>query len=78
LGSINAEHADVDISLNSKVWDQLRKKTRKNSIVEYLDYQIPVIQLKGPKGVTVGVANFFLGKSIGIDEDNTFQLKFLF
>jgi len=23
------------------------------------------------------VANFFLGQSIGIDENNTFQLKFL-
>jgi len=28
----------------------LSKKTRKNAIVEYLDYQIPVTQLKGPKG----------------------------
>jgi len=26
----------------------------------------------------VGVANFFLGRSIGINENNTFQLKFLF
>jgi len=25
-------------------------KTRKNAIVEYLVYQIPVTQLKGPKG----------------------------
>jgi len=25
------------------------KKTRKNAIVEYLDYQIPVTQLMGPK-----------------------------
>jgi len=25
-------------------------KTRKNAIVEYLDYQIPLTQLKGPKG----------------------------
>jgi len=25
----------------------------------------------------VGVANFFLGQSIGIDENNTFQLKYL-
>jgi len=25
------------------------RKTRKNAIVEYLDYQIPVTQLKGPK-----------------------------
>jgi len=24
--------------------------TRKNAIVDYLDYQIPVTQLKGPKG----------------------------
>jgi len=28
-------------------------------------------------GVKVGVANF-LGQSIGIDEKNTFQLKFVF
>jgi len=26
------------------------QKTRKNAIVEYPDYQIPVTQLKGPKG----------------------------
>jgi len=26
-------------------------------------------------GPFVGVANFFLGQSIGIDETNTFQLK---
>jgi len=26
----------------------------------------------------VGVANFFLGQLIGIDENSTFQLKFLF
>jgi len=25
-------------------------KTRKNALIEYLDYQIPVTQLKGPKG----------------------------
>jgi len=25
-------------------------KTKKNAIVDYLDYQIPVAQLKGPKG----------------------------
>jgi len=29
-------------------------------------------------GVKVGVANFFLGLSMGTDKDNTFQLKFLF
>jgi len=28
-------------------------------------------------GVRVGVANFFLGQSIGIDETNTFQLNLL-
>jgi len=28
--------------------------------------------------VKVGVTNFFLGQSIGIDESNTFQLKFIF
>jgi len=26
------------------------QETRKNAIVEYLDYQIPVTQLKAPKG----------------------------
>jgi len=26
-------------------------------------------------GVRVGVANFFFGQSIGIDETNTFQIK---
>jgi len=29
---------------------QKQIKTRKNAIVEYLDYQIPVTLLKGPKG----------------------------
>jgi len=29
---------------------QINWKTRENAIVEYLDYQIPVTQLKGPKG----------------------------
>jgi len=28
----------------------IKFKTRKNAIVEYPDYQIPVTQLKGPKG----------------------------
>jgi len=27
-------------------------------------------------GVRVAVANFFLGQSIGVDETNTYQLKF--
>jgi len=34
--------------------------TQKNTIVEYLDYQIPDTQLKGQ--------NFILDQSIGIDE----------
>jgi len=29
-------------------------------------------------GVRVGVANFFLDQSIGIDETNTTKLKFIF
>jgi len=29
-------------------------------------------------GLRVGEANVFLGQSIGIDKDNTFQLTFLF
>jgi len=28
----------------------IQTKTRNNAIVEYLDYQIPVTQLMGPKG----------------------------
>jgi len=28
-------------------------------------------------GVEVGVATFFLGQSIGVDEKNSFQIKFL-
>jgi len=32
------------------VLTRLQSKTRKNAIVEYLDYQIPVTQLMGPKG----------------------------
>jgi len=33
-----------------KLKKKLRIKARENAIVEYLDYQIPVSQLKGPKG----------------------------
>jgi len=29
-------------------------------------------------GFRVGVTTFFFGQSIGIDKNNTFQLKFLF
>jgi len=29
-----------------------KKKTRKNAIFEYVDYQIPVTQLKGQKGLS--------------------------
>jgi len=32
------------------VHKEIKIKTRKNAIVGYLDYQIPVTQLKGPKG----------------------------
>jgi len=32
------------------VHKEIKIKTRKNAIVENLDYQIPVTQLKGPKG----------------------------
>jgi len=57
---------------------------RKNAIVEYLDYQIPVTQLrsKGNGGQILALwaldwalETFFLNQSIGIDETNTFQLK---
>jgi len=56
---------------NLLVHDEIKIKTRKNAIVEYLDYQIPVTQLNGDMqaakrhrfgrfvGVKVGVANFF-------------------
>jgi len=30
--------------------DKIKIQTRKNVIVEYIDYQIPVTQLKGSKG----------------------------
>jgi len=30
--------------------EEILNETRKNAIVEYLDYQIPVTQLMGPKG----------------------------
>jgi len=30
--------------------ESFNKKPRKNAVVEYLDYQIPVTQLKGQKG----------------------------
>jgi len=32
------------------VYKEINVNTRKNAIVEYLDYQIPVTQLMGPKG----------------------------
>jgi len=35
---------------NSNIRNVSHKQTRKNAIVEYLDYQIPDTQLKGPKG----------------------------
>jgi len=31
-------------------YDNNNNKTRENAVVEYIDYQIPVTQLKGPKG----------------------------
>jgi len=40
--------------------------------------EIPILYLWWFIGVKVGVANFLLGQSIGIDENNTFQLKFFF
>jgi len=36
--------------LRKRKLNKIRIKTRKNAIVEYLDYQIPVTQLMGPKG----------------------------
>jgi len=36
--------------VKSELKKKLRIKARKNTIVEHLDYQIPVTQLKGPKG----------------------------
>jgi len=35
------------------------------------------MKIVGATGLGVGVANVFLGHSIGIDENNTFQIKFL-
>jgi len=44
---INNEKTCFTRSLNG---EKSTCKTRKNAIVEYLDYQIPVTQLMGPKG----------------------------
>jgi len=44
--------SNIFFSFNQKYLKAHRnsKTTRKNTIVEYLDYQIPVTQLKGQKG----------------------------
>jgi len=70
LGSKNPNHADVGLSVS---------KTRKNAIVEYLDYQLMRPKGNGDKQaakrdlsvmrVRVGVANFFFKQSIGIVHD---------
>jgi len=39
-----------EIERPSGVARTIQKKTKKNAIVEYLDTQIPLTQLKGPKG----------------------------
>jgi len=39
-----------NLTFKKKSFEPVKKKTRKNAIVEYLDYQIPVTQLMGPKG----------------------------
>jgi len=41
---------NVKLNLVSVYFLYFKSLTRKNAIVEYLDYQIPVTQLKGPKG----------------------------
>jgi len=38
---------------------------------------LPAVDRFSVLSVRVVVANFFFGQSIGIDETNTFQLKFL-
>jgi len=36
--------------MREKRIEKFKQKQRKSAIVEYLDYQIPVTQLMGPKG----------------------------
>jgi len=43
------ECALIDFNMYNSI-PNIDEKTRNNSIVEYRDYQIPVTQLKGPKG----------------------------
>jgi len=59
-----------NLSLRSQfsVFDSFRDIHVHTSIYDFLRFV----------GVRVGVANFFLDQSIGIDETNTFQLNFLF
>jgi len=40
-------YSRFELKHKSNCWNT--QKTRENTIVEYLDYQIPVTQLKGPK-----------------------------
>jgi len=43
---------------------------------EFKMRHLPAVERIKLMDIRVGVANFFLDQSIGIDETNTFQLKF--
>jgi len=47
------KHEEVfyEFEIDEDKVQQNMKKTRKNAIVEYLDFQIPVTQMKGRKGI---------------------------
>jgi len=50
LIGIVAEKIERELNLLYIIIKIAEQKWRKNAIVEYIDYQIPVTQLKGPKG----------------------------
>jgi len=47
INYFNNQRINNNLRLNH---DNNQNKTRKNAIIDYLDYQITVTQLKGPKG----------------------------
>jgi len=49
-GSINNTQVTTALKAEKNKCFLVKLKKKKNAIVEYLDYQIPVTQLMGPKG----------------------------
>jgi len=46
---LSRSDAPLKSNTQNKILGHFSNETRRNAIVEYLDYQIPVTQLKGPK-----------------------------